>query len=332
MVQAKKTMNSVEQAEDVAVELREAVLELKTQLNARFVGQELIIDQVLASILARGHALLEGGPGLGKTLLVKLTGKLLGLEVSRIQFTPDLMPSDIIGGQVLESTATGPVTRFEPGPIFSQLVLADEINRANPRTQAAMLEAMAERQVTIGGVSKPLGPPFFVLATNNPIEMEGTYPLPEAQADRFMIKLVVKPPNRETLLRILDVQPDDVLASAEPVISVERLLLFQAHVARLPAAESVRQLIADLVLATQPDSPVLERGNYVQLGASPRAAQAILAVARARAAMAGRLHVVEDDVRSIAADVLGHRLVLDYAARADGIEPRALIADVLKRI
>jgi MoxR-like ATPase len=322
-------MTTAAQSETTAVNLRDTVLDIRSHLGRHFLGQGHLIDGMLSAILTGGHVLLEGGPGLGKTLLVKLLGRLLGLDVKRVQFTPDLMPSDILGGQVLETTAEGPVARFQGGPIFTQLLLADEINRANPRTQAAMLEAMAEGQVTLGGETRILEPPFFVLATNNPIDMEGTYPLPEAQADRFLLKLVVNPPDRETLLRILDVRPKTALEEAQPRISVEELLAYQEHVTHIPASESVRNLIADIILSTQPGSEVLAGRNWVQLGASPRAAQGLLGVSRARAAMAGRLHVTKEDVLEMAPSVLVHRVILAYGARADGVSSVEVVRQIL---
>ncbi|MBV71250.1 MAG: AAA family ATPase [Myxococcales bacterium] len=325
-------MNSDLDSETRSRELRDAVLDLRSQLGSRFVGQDSLVDNVIAAILARGHVLLEGGPGLGKTLLVKLVAKLLGLQVQRIQFTPDLMPSDILGGQILETTPDGPTTRFEPGPIFTQVLLADEINRANPRTQSAMLEAMAEGQVTLGGQTQVLEQPFFVLATNNPIEMEGTYPLPEAQADRFLLKIIVNAPDRGTLIRILDVTPNDALETAEPILNSTTLLAFQEHVRHMPTSTRIKELVADIILATQPDSEAVDGRKWIKLGASPRAAQGLLAASKARAAMSGRLHVTEDDVRSMASVALSHRLVLDYGARIGGVSPSDVVADILKRV
>ena len=269
-------MSVHETPEQTSQALRETTLEIRTRIGRAFVGNEALVDAVWAAILARGHVLLEGGPGLGKTLLVKLFGRLLGLDVGRVQFTPDLMPTDIVGGQILRPSPSGPVVEFKQGPVFTQLLLADEINRANPRTQAALLEAMAERQVTVAGETRPLDDAFFVLATNNPIDMEGTYPLPEAQADRFLLKLGVSPPNRQVILEILDVDPSTVLSEMTPCVDGARLESFRAHVETLPAADSVRGLVADIIVGTQPsaDHPA------VQLGASPRAAQGLLAAAR----------------------------------------------------
>jgi MoxR-like ATPase len=315
--------------EQTAGELRAAILDLRADIGRVIVGQREIVDALLCALLAGGHVLLEGVPGLGKTLLVKTLGRALALASARIQFTPDLMPADILGTQVLQNTPDGPVLVHQRGPIFHQLVLADEINRANPRTQAALLEAMAERQVTIGQTTHPLGPPFFVMATENPIDMEGTYPLPEAQADRFLMKLRVPRPDRDTLLGILEIDPAERLATIEPRVSREALLRWQAHVRALPAAESVREALVDLVLRTHPERVPDRFRPYVQLGVSPRGAQALLGAARARAASAGRLQVGLEDVRALAPDVLRHRVLLNFAARAEGVTADAVIAALL---
>ena len=323
---------NIREPEHVANQLRETVLSVRREIAQHLIGISEVIDGLLAGVLARGHVLLEGGPGLGKTRLVKVMGRLLDLDVGRVQFTPDLMPSDILGGPFLEPTPDGPRVEFRPGPVFTNLLLADEINRANPRTQAALLEAMAEQQVTIAGETRTLPTPFFVLATNNPIEMEGTYPLPEAQSDRFLLKLYVGEPSRETLLSILELDPHDGLESVEPIVPGEQLLHFQEHTASLPAADSVKELVAELILATQPERIKQTDGDDVQLGASPRAAQGLLAVARARAAMAGRLHVTTDDVMASAQSVLSHRLVLGYGARAAGVTSVGLMASIVERM
>lgn len=315
--------------EAVAGELREAVLALRSRVGGLVVGQAGVVDGLLTGLLADGHVLLEGVPGLGKTLLVKAFGRALSLSAGRIQFTPDLMPADILGGRVLQDTPGGSQVVFEPGPIFRELVLADEINRANPRTQAALLEAMAERQVTLAGTTHSLGPPFFVLATQNPVEMEGTYPLPEAQADRFLMSITVPPPDRETLLQILDVQPGPGLLAIEPVLDRLSLLRCQAHVRGLPMARQVRETLVDLVVRTRPEHAPAAVRPYLRLGASPRGAQGLLAAARARAAMAGRLHATAEDVRALAASILRHRLLLSFAARAEGVTAEAVLDAVL---
>ena len=307
---------------------REQVL---TELRKVIVGQDEVVDQVLMSLFCGGHCLITGVPGLAKTLLVSSLARTLDLRFARIQFTPDLMPSDITGTEILQidSSSGARQFRFVPGPLFANIVLADEINRTPPKTQAALLEAMAERQVTIGTTTHVLGPPFFVMATENPIDMEGTYPLPEAQADRFLLKLRVPRPDRETLLGILDVDPAERLPLVAAKVQRAELLAWQAHVRQLPAADAVREALVDLVERTHPDRVPERFKPYVQLGVSPRGAQALLGAARARAASAGRLHVSLDDVRAMALDVLRHRVLLNFAARAEGVTADTVVSALL---
>ncbi len=319
----------VDNVERTAERLRDAVLRVRSELGRVIVGQRAAVDGLLVGLFAGGHVLLEGAPGLGKTLLIKALGRALDLRVSRVQFTPDLMPADILGTQTLLETREGPSLVFKRGPIFAELVLADEINRANPRTQAALLEAMAEGQVTYDAETHRLGPPFFVMATENPIDMEGTYPLPEAQADRFLMRLDVPPPARADLLGILDVDPSAALPSVVQVVERTALLEFQAHVRALPAADAVKDQIVDLVCRTRPEAIPAQYKPYVRLGVSPRGAQALLSAARARAAMAGRLHVTVDDVRASAPACLRHRILLSFAARAERVTADDVVAALL---
>ena len=323
-------MNDVIDPSRTADELRESILSVRSRIAQVLVGQKAIVDQVLVALLSGGHVLLEGSPGVGKTLLVKAIGRVFSLDTGRIQFTPDLMPSDVLGGQIIDSQENAVKLTFQPGPIFTELLLADEINRANPRTQSALLEAMAESQVTVAGTTRALGPPFFVLATQNPIDMEGTYPLPEAQADRFMMKLTVPQPDAGDLTRILDVEPRSALKGIRSVVSRSQLLTYQKHVGCLPASEEAKSTIVDLLLRTRPEKAPSAFATYIRLGASPRGAQALLAAARARAAMAGRLNVMAEDVRALARPVLRHRLLLGYAARADGIDADGILAAILQ--
>jgi len=322
-------MSAVKNPEAQAESLRASFLTLRQSMQRVIIGQRAVVDALLTAILANGHVLLEGAPGLGKTLLVKTLGQGIGLRVGRVQFTPDLMPSDILGTHTLQQTPDGPALAFREGPVFCELLLADEINRANPRTQAALLEAMAEEQVTIGGETRRLGPPFFVLATENPIEMDGTYPLPEAQADRFLMKIAVPPPETDDLMAILDLDPRVALSTVEPCLSRAALMDYQAHVASLPAAESVKRGLAELIRRSRPDQLPARFKGCVQLGVSPRGAQALFAAARARAALAGRLHVTDEDVHAMAPPVLRHRILLSFAGRAEGLAADDVVAALL---
>jgi MoxR-like ATPase len=326
---APMTSDPTADPERTALALRDALLGLRTAVGRVLVGQRAVVDQVLCGLLGGGHVLLSGVPGLGKTLLVKALGRSLELHTSRIQFTPDLMPADILGTQTLLESKDGPQLAFKPGPIFAQLVLADEINRANPRTQAALLEAMAERQVTIDGAARPLGPPFFVMATQNPIDMEGTYPLPEAQADRFLLKIEVPSPTADELFDILSIDARAGLAGLSAVMTGADLQRYIAHTASILASDAIKQQIVDLICRTRPDGLPAHLKSMVRLGASPRGALALLATARARAALAGRLHVTPEDVRAMAPGCLRHRILLGFAARAEGITADAVVQAVL---
>ena len=295
-------------------------------LDAMLLGRPALHRLVLAGILARGHILLEGLPGLGKTALVKALSEILDLESKRVQFTPDLMPTDILGAHMLETAADG--TRamvFKPGPVFCNLLLADEINRASPKTQSAMLETMQERAVTLMGVTRPLPDPFFVLASQNPIELEGTYPLPEAQTDRFLFKLPVGAPDADTLAAIITSRSHGTLPKPDFTLGRDALRRAFETVARVVLPEAVAQWIGRLVAATH-------GRDYVTYGASPRAAIALAEASRAMALLDGRPSVGFDDVRAVAFPVLNHRLILDYRAKLDGVTARKVIDDVLASV
>src|SRR5579872_895701 len=302
------------------------------ELGRAILGQNELLELVVISLLARGHLLLEGLPGLGKTELIKSLSKLLGLSFRRVQFTPDLLPGDIIGSPILEEVAGRRQLVFHQGPIFANLVLADEINRASPKTQSALLEAMQERRVTVLGETRPLPYPFFVLATQNPIELEGTYPLPEAQVDRFMFKIGVPGVSCETLEEIINTRRHGEAPELHQVMSGPELVeLFDAvDTVHLPAA--VSNYIARLVSATHPERSQAgdEVRKFVKFGASPRAAIALADTSRAAALLRGKPNVGFDEVRFVAPSVLGHRLILDYAARLEGWDALKLVDRLLE--
>jgi len=305
--------------------------EILDELGGVIVGQQEVLQQVLLCLLAGGHALVEGVPGLAKTLLVRTLADVLDLSFSRIQFTPDLMPADITGTTVLAEGA-GPMTfRFEPGPIFAHLVLADEINRATPKTQSAVLEAMAEQTVSVARTSHRLPAPFMVLATQNPIEMEGTYPLPEAQVDRFLLKIAIAMPSRSELVEIIDRTTAQPPPRPRKVADASQLLAMRELVRQVKLAGPLKDTIAAIVLATHPadpSAPPLVR-RAVRYGASPRGAQGIALAAKVLALRDGRGHVSLDDIRAVAAPALRHRLVLSYEGQADGVEPDQIITEVM---
>ena len=302
---------------------------LVEQIGRRIVGQHEAVDNVVAALLAGGHVLLVGVPGLAKTLLVQTVAEALDLEFSRVQFTPDLMPSDITGTELLEEDhASGRrVFRFAKGPVFANVVLADEVNRAPPKTQAALLQAMQEHAVTAAGQTHRLPEPFFVLATQNPIEQEGTYPLPEAQLDRFMFELRMGYPTREEEQRIVTATTGDVSQRVTPVLSAAELTQLQRLVRRLPASPTVVEYAVSLARATRPGEPdaAAEVKRYVSWGAGPRASQYLVLGAKARAAMDGRAAPDLDDVRGVALAVLRHRVVLNFQAEAEGMTVERLL-------
>jgi len=301
--------------------LEDKLAEARASITKRFIGQERVVDLTLTALLCGGHALLIGLPGLGKTRLIETLSTVMGLDGNRIQFTPDLMPADILGSEVLDTAADGTRSfRFVPGPIFCQLLMADEINRASPRTQSALLQAMQERTVTVAGEDRTLEPPFHVLATQNPIEQEGTYPLPEAQLDRFLVQVDVDYPDRDTERDILLATTGVDEAQSQQVFTREELLAAQVLLRRMPVGESVVELILDLVRSFRPEEPgVSERvTDTVAWGPGPRAAQALMLTVRARALLQGRLAPNAEDVIDMARPVLSHRMALNFAARARG--------------
>jgi MoxR-like ATPase len=308
--------------------LTEKLGKAKQSITGRFVGQEQVVDLALTALLCGGHGLLIGLPGLGKTRLVETLSTVMGLHGNRVQFTPDLMPADILGSEVLYTAPDGSrAFRFIEGPIFCQLLMADEINRASPRTQSALLQAMQEKTVTVAGQDRALGQPFHVLATQNPIEQEGTYPLPEAQLDRFLVQIDVAYPDRATERDILIATTGVKDGAVRPVFSTEDLLAAQNLLRRMPVGDSVVELILDLVRAFRPDEPEATQPvrESVAWGPGPRAAQALMLTVRARALLEGRLAPSAEDVLAMARPVLSHRMALNFAARARGESLQGLI-------
>jgi MoxR-like ATPase len=315
--------------------LTSAYNKIRAEIRKVIVGQDQVVEELLISIFARGHCILEGVPGLAKTLLISTLARTLSLGFSRIQFTPDLMPADITGTEVIQENKTTGARelRFIPGPIFANVVLADEINRTPPKTQAALLEAMQERQVTAGGKRHKLDEPFFVLATQNPIEQEGTYPLPEAQQDRFMFKVMVGYPTREEEREIVSLTTADRDTSVATVLSGAEIQELQKIVRRIPVAPAVVDHSLDLVRKTrvrEKDAAIPDFvRKWVSWGAGPRAAQFLVLGAKARAVLNGRHHVSCDDVRAVAKPVLRHRIMTNFTAEAEGINPDAVIERLL---
>ncbi len=306
------------------------IAKLRDTLNGVLFGQEDLIDLTITGLLARGHILLEGLPGLGKTELVTSLSKALQIETKRIQFTPDLLPGDITGNPILQETSKGREFVFQPGPLFANLVLADEINRASPKTQSALLEAMQERRVTVLGEGHELPNPFFVLATQNPIELEGTYPLPEAQLDRFLFKLEVPRNNAETLERIVNHRELGIEPEVKPVMDAKTLTGIMDTVRKIYLPDVVANYIARLVDGTHTgQSRIADR---IRFGASPRAALSMASAAKARALIDGRINASFEDVKAVAIPVLQHRIVLEYQTRIDGATCRTIIEDLLKEI
>ncbi len=321
-------------ADNQAAALLSKVHRLRREIGKVIVGHDELVEQVIVALLGGGHVLLEGAPGLGKTRLVRALADALELRFSRIQFTPDLMPADILGTFVLQTDPHGGPLRqiaFQRGPIFAHLVLADEVNRATPKTQSALLEAMQERSVTVAGHTFELESPFFVIATQNPIEMEGTYPLPEAQIDRFFFKLLVAPPGREELRTIVERTTGESEPQVGSILARDELLEVQRLVRQVPVASHVVDFAVSLVLATRPGSSEAPAvvNQYVRFGASPRAAQALILAAKARALLEGRYNAAIEDVVRCALPALRHRVLLAFEAQADGVEPDQVVRAVL---
>jgi len=305
------------------------------ELSKVIVGQTALIQNLFICLLCGGHALIEGVPGLGKTLIVKTLSQVLSLKYSRIQFTPDLMPADILGTNIVNEDEKGNrYFDFYKGPIFGQIVLADEINRATPKSQSALLEAMQEEKVTVFGTEYPLEPPFIVLATQNPLEMEGTYPLPEAQIDRFFFKLKVTYPSTDQLVEIIDKTTENYKPDVNKVVDLGSILEMKTLVKQVPIASHVKNYAIRLVLATHPDDNVAieKTKKYVRLGASPRGVQSLVMAGKVWALIQGRYNVSFEDIRKVAKPALRHRLILNLGAEAEGIDPDDIIEDILQGV
>jgi MoxR-like ATPase len=309
--------------------------QVRDEIAKIIVGQQDVVDGVLICLLAGGHVLLEGVPGLGKTTLLRTLARALQLKYSRIQFTPDLMPADIVGSLIIETSDRGAkALRFQPGPIFANLVLADEINRATPKTQSALLEAMQEHTVTSGTTTHELERPFLVMATQNPIEMEGTYPLPEAQLDRFLMKILVTYPSRDELNRIIERTIQREEPHVEPVLDRDAILEVRAVCREVLVAPHVQDFAVELVLATQPEQSEAHEmaKKYIRYGSSPRGAQGLVECGRVLALMRGRFHLSTEDVQVVAPAVLRHRIILNFDAHADGQTPESVLSAIIKGV
>jgi len=332
-------MESIEEVEQRIERARRSFAALKTEMARMIVGHEALIEQVFIALVCGGHCLLEGVPGLGKTLMVRSLGEILSLSFSRVQFTPDLMPADITGTNLLTDDPSGrKIFEFQRGPIFANIVLADEINRATPKTQSALLEAMQEQNVTVGGKAHRLESPFMVLATQNPLEMEGTYPLPEAQVDRFFFKLLLEYPSREELSRIADLTTAAAPGALIEVLDGPAILEMRQWVREVPLAETVKDYAVRVILATHPRGEADGNGvvelarRFVLYGSSPRGLQSLILAAKARALLSGRPNVSFEDIRSTLAPSLRHRLILNLEADAEGINAEKILAEVVRQV
>ena len=328
-------MTTTAETQQQCDQFRQDFKRLRDEIGKVIVGQSNIVQGTLTCLIGGGHVLLEGVPGLGKTMLVRTLADALHLKFSRVQFTPDLMPADLLGTNVvLETPDRQKKFEFQQGPIFTNILLADEINRATPKTQSALLEAMQEHTVTIAGHTYKLPEPFFVLATQNPLEMEGTYPLPEAQLDRFFSKLLVPFPSLSELELILDRTTEAKSPKAEPVLTGERVLAMHRLTRQIPIAEDVRRYGITLILATHPDNaaaPEITK-RFVRYGSSPRGAQALILAAKILAILDGRYHVARDDLRAVAPAVLRHRILLNFEGQAEGVLTDTVVEGILKAV
>ena len=314
------------------LEVSEKIKRCEEEISKGIIGQKDIIRNVLIAIFADGNVLLEGMPGMGKTQLVKTIGKVLNLKFSRIQFTPDLMPADVVGTNIVVKEGDNTLFKFEKGPVFTNLLLADEINRATPKTQSALLEAMGEKTVTVGKTTYEMSKPFMVLATQNPIEQEGTYPLPEAQLDRFLFKLNVDFPNLQELKEIMDLTLTNDKVNLTSVLEGDEIIRIRDIIKEIKLADAVKEYALKLILATHPE---IEEGaeitkRYIEAGASPRAAQGIISGAKVRAVMEGRLNVSFEDIKALAYPILRHRIILNFDAITEGLTEESIIDKILE--
>lgn len=318
-----------------AAEFREKFTKLREEMGKVIVGHESIVEGVLTSMFVGGNILLEGVPGLGKTMLIRTLAEALDLEFSRVQFTPDLMPADIIGTNIIREDEKGQRRlEFQPGPLFAQIILADEINRATPKTQSALLEAMQEHSITVGNETHIMKEPFFVLATQNPLEQEGTYPLPEAQLDRFLMKLVVGYSGREELTEVVTRTTEGISVHAEKVMDGSEINEWRLLVREVIVAPQVKDFVVRLVLATHPEgefaAPITNR--FVRCGASPRAAQGLILAGKVQALLSGRYNVSFDDIKNVATPCLRHRLILNFEGEAEGVSSDKVVSDILEYV
>jgi len=322
--------------EEIVERLAQARGQIDAELRKVIIGQDEVVEQVLTTVLAGGHCLLTGAPGLAKTLLVHTMSRVFDVSFQRIQFTPDLMPSDVVGTEILEETEAGRRLIYRPGPIFANMVLADEINRTPPKTQAALLEAMQEKQVTAAGETRPLPAPFYVFATQNPIEMEGTYPLPEAQLDRFMFSVLVDYLDEDSEVAVVNQTTSVGGSDVQPVFGAADLLAFQQVVRQVPIAEAVVRYAVRLAAASRPGTEAAAAipavGEYVTWGAGLRAGQNLVLAGKTRALLQGRAHVAEEDIRAAAKPVLRHRILTNYRAEADGLTVENVIDSLLEGV